>query len=226
MTQTAGFLKLSAMMNIKRPSLSSPRDVDLLLLIREEEVYADRIRNSLVLTESRMHREPALLVIYDQEIREANRLRYERPVSEIEEEHRMPSSLQPPPTCRRKPKKDRNSDVSVYNTVPYMNPPLDRRLTVEDEDALYSQASVAKGRVMFTYEDLIATREKRKIITVRALRRLANLWLIDPKLNKEQMLNKLIEEYSRRYRDEVEAYNHRSTTTVRPRPLPPQRRRR
>lgn len=202
-----------------RNPLGSPRDVDLLVLIREEEVYAERIRDALVFNESKLDRPPALLAERSQQVREVRRNLYTRPTSIAErtddQENELyssgseesDSSSQP---CRKTPT---GSPLVLKGSAPYVNPPIDRRRTVDDNDALFSAASISQGRIEFSYEDLVATRENRKMTTVRALRRLANLWNINPKLNKEEMLSQLITEYVRRYPDEVASYEARRSTT-------------
>lgn len=200
----------------RRPS----RDVDLLMLIREEEAYALRIRDSLVFSESKLERPPAPLAARSQEISEARRQLYTRPASmaelaeEEDENYLKPEDVE---QCRSKNRSARrklaDEDIILPGAEAYVNPPINRRKTVDDDDALYSAESVRTGRVEFSYADLIATREGRKITTVRALRRLANLWDINPKLNKDEMLSTLIIEYARRYEDEVAAYEARRTGT-------------
>jgi hypothetical protein len=193
---------------------ASAQDVDLLMLIREESVYAGRIREALVFSESKIQRLESPLVERDQAYRELQAQRYVRPESaaeKIEEEDAVV------PRIARKPCKTKVKiairDEDVKGSLPYTNPAIDRRRTVEDNDAVFSESGTGQARVEFTYDDLVATREGRKITTVRALRRLANLWGINPKLNKEEMLTQLIIEYARRYRDEVLAYEERRTTT-------------
>jgi hypothetical protein len=197
----------------RRPS----RDVDLLMLIREEEAYALRIRDALVFSESKLERPPAPLAERSQEISEARRELYARPASMAEladETYLEPEDVE---QCRSKNRSARrklsDEDLVLPAAEAYINPPINRRKTVDDNDALYSAESVRSGRVEFSYADLIATREGRKITTVRSLRRLANLWDINPKLNKDEMLSNLIIEYARRYEDEVAAYEARRTGT-------------
>lgn len=199
--------------------LSSPRDVDLLFLIREEAIYAERIKDALVFTESRMQRLVVPLVAREQMMRELKREQFVRPVSLADKEEEIDDMIQEKP---RKPCKSKSrivprdvsvsSDGSFKSSIPYVNPAIDTRRTVDDNDAIFSEAA-SKERVEFTYADLADTREGRKITTVRALRRLANLWGINPKLNKPEMLEQLLAQYARRYPDEVEAYEKRRTTT-------------
>lgn len=191
---------------------TSAKDVDLLLLIREEEVYAGRIRDALIFTETKLQRIPAPVVEIDQAKREARRVQYIRPLSPAEKEEIMSSEDELPMVQKRKCKKEpKIIGLGIDSPVPYVNP-NDLRRTVDDEDALFSKSSVAKGRVEFTYDDLVATKEGRKVTTVKALKRLANLWDKNAKLNKEQMLTELISEYARRYPDEVEAYEQRKSS--------------
>lgn len=198
-----------------KPSISG-KDVDLLLLIREEEVYAGRIREALIFSEVKLTRIPAPLIEIDQARRESRRSQYIRPLSPAEKEEEVLSSDdEQPQVQKRKCKKETQrelatSGLSIDKTIPYINPNL--RRTVDDEDALFSKSSVSKGRVEFTYDDLVATKEGRKITTVKALKRLANLWDISAKLNKEQMLTELIAEYARRFEDEVQAYEKRKSS--------------
>lgn len=201
------------------PAITS-RDVDLLLLIREEAVYAERIKDALVFSEKKIQRLVVPLMSHEQVAREMERQQYTRPTSEAErlEEVEVPLEETRVRTCRSKSKivpRDMStplSDGSTKSSMPYTNPSIDTRRTVDDNDALYSEAS-SKGRVEFTYADLVDTLEGRKVTTVRSLRRLANLWRINPKLNKDEMLAQLIIQYARRYPDEVVAYDTRRTSS-------------
>lgn len=194
----------------------SGQDVDLLLLIREEAIYALRIRNALVFTETKIQRPLAPTVEVNQAELERRREMYIRPASVSERNesgdeilarsrtrsHQRFSCLTP-----------RSLDVESESS-PFMNPSINKRMTVEDSDALFSTTSGSgDSRIGFTYADLVATREKKKITPVRALRRLANLWRINPKLNKDEMLAQLISHYSRRFPEEVLEYEARRSTT-------------
>lgn len=203
------------------PQVISPRDVDLLLLIREEEVYAGRIKDALVFSESKIQRLVVPLMSREQMIRDLRREQYVRPttVAEKIEEVEAPLQAVPRKPCRSKSKvvpRDVSTpldDGSTKSSEPYVNPDIDTRRTVDDEDALFSESTTARGRVEFTYADLVDTLEGRKVTTVRSLRRLANLWRINPKLNKDEMLAQLIIQYARRYPDEVIAYDARRSSS-------------
>ncbi len=177
------------------------------MLIREEEVYADRIRGALVFTEAKLERAPGPLLELDQSIRDARRQLYKRPESLAEMEVELPTMR------RSRLRSVKKIELPIPGPTAYSNPPVDTRRTVDDNDALFSQQSLTDNRVMFTYEDLMATKEGRKMTTVRSLRRLANLWLINPKLNKAEMLSQLITQYARRYPEEVKAYESRRSVS-------------
>ena len=224
----------------------APHDIDLLLLIREEEVYAVRIRDALVFNESKIERNPVPLAIVNQATREARRALYVRPTSVAERRDEIDSEVdamnsvegsQRSSRCGRsrtrqsrreyqdekdlqstdddeEPIANSQKPLVLANTTPYINPPVDRRRTVEDSDTLYNEeaASARTSRAIFSYEDLVAAQAGEKAIVARALRPLANLWGIDTKLNKAAMLEKLISAYARRYPDEVLAHEARRST--------------
>lgn len=208
------------------------RDVDLLLLIREEETYAQRIRDALVFSEKDMKRNPALLAERNQEEIDAKKALYIRPKSaaeraDIEEEEIIEQQTASRRSSQRRcEQSDEELGSSLASSIPYKNPPVDQRRTVVDADALYSTGRGMQS-LPFTYADLVASLEGRKQIKARALRVLANLWDKNPKLRKEDMLAVLIGEYARRYPDEVEAYEQqqaRQTRSKKARPRRPRRR--
>lgn len=200
------------------------RDVDLLMLIREEEVYASRIREALVFTEKRIERPQAVLLERDLELVRERRALYTRPMSiaqQMEDEAEILDQGQTPKRCRsigrpkRAPLIGGEAELADAITVStFINPPVMPRRTVQDNDALYSEATPEqRALVKFTYADLIAARENRSNATVRTLRKLANLWRRNPKLNREGMLTELIAEYARRYPEEVKAYEEKRSAT-------------
>lgn len=203
-------------------------DVNLLMLIREEELYAERIRDALVFSERKITRNPARLAAADEAERDKRRSLYVRPTSlaerEDEEEELIPSRAVAAASRKKgacaAPLQHQSDDdssssfESSVDTEAFINPPVDTRRTVDDNDTLYSAASANAARIEFTYEDLVAAQEGRKQIKARALRRLANLWDENPKLNKEEMLTRLISEYARRYPDEVIAHERRKATST------------
>lgn len=213
------------MMNRRLPA---DKDVDMLLLIREEESFAGRIREALVFAEAKIERPPAPLTTVVTTMESSY---YERPSSPTEgEEISSPAESRRRSSYSRGCKKKRaDSDLTVPGSPAYINPPIDKRRMVDDVDSMFSESSFASGqrvKIMFTYADLIAAREGRKTITVRALRPLANLWEKNPKLNKDVMLSEIISEYARRFPDEVREYNQqrKMSSTSRARNKRPKRR--
>lgn len=200
------------------PQLSSRQDVDLLLLIREEEVYAVRIKNALVFSESKISRAPAPLAKFEQSRRDKRRALYTRPTSIAERLDAEEAILEPVRAKQRAASPCSGDHLtedgrsSVTSSLPFINPDIDRRRTVDDNDAIFSQASAGQVKIEFTYADLVAAQQGQKQINARALRRLANLWDENPKLNKEEMLSRLIGEYARRYPEEVHAHEKRHTS--------------
>lgn len=197
------------------PRLASSHEVDLLMLIREEEVYASRIKAALVFTESKIERLPAPLTQTAQAARDSRRALYARPTSAAEREDEEELELPPLPQRRIPCGGTRTPQVELVSSPlqPFINPDISLRKTVDDNDTLFSAESEKQHRIEFTYADLVAAQEGRKQINARALRRLANLWDKNPKLNKEAMLMQLIGEYARRYPQEVLANEARRSTT-------------
>lgn len=201
--------------------LAPGTNVDLIRLIREEELYSTRIRDALVSNESKIVREPVMLASVVQQERDRRRVLYTKPTSiaEREEQQQVLDQEVSSSACRRRGRADtaivtKEAYYSTDDSSEFINPSIDKRRTVADNDALYSSQS--QSRIDFTYADLVAAQEGRKQIRSRALRPLANLWDINTKLVKEEMLAELISEYARRFEDEVAAYEaaQRSGTPV------------
>lgn len=209
-----------------RRQVTSAEDVDLLMLIREEEVYCGRIREALVFSENKIQRTALPLMELDQTEREARRSLYTRPTSIAERLEDEQETLDEVKAPRRSCDREREFSLPKAAAAPFTNPDVDRRRTVDDNDALYSAESQIQNPAEFSYADLVAVHQGRKKISARALRRLANLWGINPKLRKEEMLNKLLAQCARRNPDEVEAVEKKRETSVTRRPARQRPRRR
>jgi hypothetical protein len=185
-------------------------DRDLLILIREEAIYADRIRGSLVFRETQIVRIPCPL---EDTTKRQVYVRPQSPVEIQEQETEVISSASRTKTCARRTSPVGSVEVASSegeDTSPYHNPDIDKRRTVDDNDVLYGSTS---SKISLTYADLVNILAGRKKMNARALRPLANLWGINSKFRKEVMLKEIISEYARRYPKEVAEYEKRKQRT-------------
>lgn len=203
---------------------------DLVRLIREEEVYAKRIRDALVFNESSFTRPPVKTVAEDDADMASREALYSMPpsaesvggVSEVRivsrggREKKKKTAVAVCKSAALKPDHDGSDDD-------YTNPPIDTRRVVDESDSLYSSSGEdhkdERLKLPFTYAELVALQEgggggggikrkggKKKRIDARTLRRVANLWGLDSKLRKSEMIAAIMFEYARKFPQEVKAY--------------------
>lgn len=180
-----------------------PQAVDMLMLIKEEEISANRICEQLLYSEQELMRPPMLLSQYDRERTEKHKADYER-ISPQESNRRTSPDLvsrrrsSSPKIILESINEETSADYSDSSTT-FVNSPINMRRTVSSEDVVYTE----DRKPNITYLELLLASVGKKQILTRTLRTISNWWGKPVNLRKNEALKVITIEYARRYPQEA-----------------------